>query len=77
MCNLVDRKSIIFPVVKSEINCASDGLVETTKTSLPYSPAVDKSVSGISRAKSVPFRILLTQINIYTILHNKTLLRYV
>ena len=60
MFNLVDRKSI-FPVVKSEINCASDGLVETTKASLPCSPVVDQSVSGISRAKSVPFRILLSR----------------
>ena len=40
MCNLDDGK-IIFPVLKSEINCTSDRLVET---SLPCSPAVDQSV---------------------------------
>ena len=57
MCDLDDRKTI-FPVVKSEINCASDGFVETTKTSLPYPPAVDQSVSWISRANSVLLRIL-------------------
>ena len=48
--------------MKSEINCASDGVVETTKTSLPCSPAVDQSVSWISRANSVPLRILLSRI---------------
>ena len=37
-------KDNFFPVMKSEINCNSDGLVETTKTSLPCSPAVDQSV---------------------------------
>ena len=42
MCNLDDRKTI-FPVVKSEITCASTGLVETTKTSLLCSAAVDQS----------------------------------
>ena len=57
MCDLDDRKTI-FPVVKSEINCASDGLAETTKTSLPHPPAVDQSVSWISRATSVLPRIL-------------------
>jgi len=31
MCNLDNRKTI-FPPVKSKINCASDGLVETQKT---------------------------------------------
>ena len=61
MCNLDDLKTI-FPVVKSDINCASDGVVETTKTSLPISPAVDQSVSWISRANFVPFRILLLRI---------------
>ena len=43
--------------MKSEINRASDGVVETTKTSLPSSPAVDQSVSWISRANSVPLRL--------------------
>ena len=38
MCDLDDRKTI-FPVVESEINCASDGLVETTKISLPATVA--------------------------------------
>ena len=61
MCNLDDRKTI-FPVAKSEINCASDGLVETTKTSLPCSPAVDQSVSWVSRVNSVQLRILLSRI---------------
>jgi len=51
-----------FSVVKNETNCASDGLVETTKTSLPCSPAVDQSVSPIFRANSVPLRILLSGI---------------
>ena len=51
-----------FPVVKSEINGASDGLLETTKTSLPCSPAVDQSVSWISCANSVTFCILLSRI---------------
>ena len=50
-----------FDAVKSGINCASDGVVETTKTSLPCSPAVDyKSGSWISRANSVTLRILLS-----------------
>ena len=61
ICNLGDRKTIFFPVVKSEINCASAGLFETTKTSLPCSPAVDQSVSCISH-NSVPLRILLSRI---------------
>ena len=43
MCDLDDRKTI-FPVVKSQINCPSDGLAETTKVSLP---AVDQSFSWI------------------------------
>ena len=60
--NLKNSKDDFFPVVKSEINCASDGVVETTKTSLPCSPAVDQSVSWISRANSVPLRILLSRI---------------
>ena len=55
-------KDDCFPVVKSEINCTSDGVVETTKTSLPCSPAVDQSVSWISRANSVPLRIFLSRI---------------
>ena len=37
MCNLDDLKTI-FPRCDSEVNCASDDVVETTKTSLPYSP---------------------------------------
>jgi len=42
---LDDQKNdIFFPVMKSEINCTSDGLVETTKTSLPCSPAVEQLV---------------------------------
>ena len=49
MCNLDDEKTIL----KIEISCASDGVVETTKTSLPCSPAVDQSVSWISRAISI------------------------
>ena len=53
---------IFFPVVKKEINCASDGVVGTTKTSFPCSSAVDQSVSWISRANSVPLRILLSRI---------------
>ena len=61
MCHLDDQKTI-FPVVKSQINCASDGLVETRKTSLPCSPPVDQSASWISRANSVPLRILLSRI---------------
>ena len=59
ICNLViDR--LFFPVLKSEINCASDGSVETTKTSLPCFPAVDQLVSWISRVNSVPLGILLS-----------------
>ena len=46
MCDLYDRKTI-FPVVKSEINYASDGLVKTTKISLP---TVDQSFSYIRPA---------------------------
>ena len=61
MCDFDGRKTL-FPIVKSEINCASDGFVETTKTSLPCSPAVDQSVSWISRANSVPLCILLSRI---------------
>ena len=37
-------------------------LVETTKTSLPCSPAVDQSVSWISRSNSVRLRIPLSRI---------------
>ena len=48
--------------MESEINRASDGVIETKKTSLPCPPAVDQSVSWISRADSVPLRILLTRI---------------
>ena len=59
ICNLViDR--LFFPVLKSEINCASDGSVETTKTSLACFPAVDQLVSWISRTNSVPLGILLS-----------------
>ena len=61
MCNLDDLKTI-FPVVKSEINCASGGVVETTKTSLPCSPAVDQSVGWISHTNSVLLCILLSRI---------------
>ena len=62
MCHLDDRRTIFFRVVKSEINCVSDGLVETTKTSLPCCPAVDQSVSWTSGANSVPLRVLLSRI---------------
>ena len=55
-------KDYFFPVVNNEVNCASDKLVETTKTSLPCSPAVDQSVSWISRSNSVRLRILLSSI---------------
>ena len=55
-------KDYFFPVVNNEVNCASDKLVETTKTSLPCSPAVDQSVSWISRSNSVRLRILLSRI---------------
>ena len=41
----------IFLAVKSEINWASDALVETTKTSLPCSAAVDQSAP-------IPFRFV-------------------
>ena len=61
MCHLDDQKTI-FLAMKSQINCASDGLVETRKTSFPCSPAVDQSVTWISRANSVPLRILLSRI---------------
>ena len=61
MCNLDDRKTI-FPVVKIAISCDSDDVVETTKTSLPCSPATDQSVSWTSRANSIPLRILLSRI---------------
>ena len=59
ICNLVIDK-LFFPVLKSEINCASDGSVETTKTSLPCFPAVDQLVSWISRVNSVSLGILLS-----------------
>ena len=42
-----------FPVVKSEINCASDGLVETTKTSLPCS-LLTNQLAGFP--PPIPFR---------------------
>ena len=70
--------------MKSEINCASDGVVETTKTSLPCSPAVDQSVSWISRVNSVALRILLSRIpreirphghKQFGVLDNKSLIR--
>jgi len=41
-------KRRFIPDVKSEINCTSDDLVKTTKTTLPCSPAVDQPVSWIS-----------------------------
>ena len=55
MCDL-DGQKTIFPVVECEINCASDGLVETTKTSFP---AVDQSVGFPA---PIPLRILLSRI---------------
>ena len=56
-------KRRFFPVVKGEINCCSDGSVETTKISFPCSTAVDPSVSWISRANAVPLSILLSRIS--------------
>ena len=53
MCNLDDRKTIF------EINCTSDGVIETIKTSLPCSAALDQSLGWISLANSVPLRILV------------------
>ena len=35
-CVIWTIKTRFFPIVKSEINCPSDGLVETTKSSLPF-----------------------------------------
>ena len=46
-----------------KVDCTSDGVVETTKTSLRCSRAVDQSVSWISRANSVPLGILLSRIH--------------
>ena len=57
----IERRFFSFPLSK-KINRASCGFVETTKTSLPCSPAVHQSVSWISRANSVPPRILLSRI---------------
>ena len=47
-------------VIKSELNFASDSLVKTTKIKLTCSPAVEQSVSGISRTNSVPLHVLLS-----------------
>ena len=58
MCDL-DGQKTIFPVVECEINCASDGLVETTKTSFPGSPAV---VQSVGFPAPIPLRILLSRI---------------
>ena len=62
-CEIWTIKRWFFPFVKSEINCASDGLVVTTKTSLLCSPAVDQSVCWISCANSIPLHILLWHIS--------------
>ena len=51
-----------FSFVKSEINSASDGSIETTKPGFPGSPAVYQKISCISRANSVPLCILLSRI---------------
>ena len=61
MCDSDNRNKIFFPVVRSETNCPSDGLVKTTKSSLPFSPAVDQSVSWIYCSNSIPLRILLSR----------------
>ena len=61
MCNLDDPKTIFSRCGKRN-KLRRDGVVETTKTSLPCFPALEQSVSWIFRANSVPFGILLSRI---------------
>ena len=48
MCDLDNRNKSFFPVVKSEINCPSDGLVKTTKSSFPFLLLLTNQLAGFT-----------------------------